>query len=183
MPTRARRGQALVEFGLVLPLLLLLFGGIVQLGTLIATNHTLIQVGRDVGRWAATQDVDPCEALAIGIPYQPATRADEIAVESKLMGYAGVWTTNFTSYGLAPMPTAKPTTPGVEVAWKVDRGTCPPKDSTNESFVTVRLTHAAPVLLPGFGYLPGIGTDGVLLLTTTAQFRMEPQAAPAEAGP
>lgn len=181
MPTRARRGQALVEFGLVLPLLLLLFGGIVQLGTLIATNHTLIQVGRDVGRWAATQDVDPCQELADD--GQPAIRADEIAVESNLMGYAGEWTTSFMPYGLAPMPTTRPTTPGVEVAWEVDRGTCPPEDSTNESFVTVRLTHAAPVLLPGFGYLPGIGTDGVLLLTTTAQFRMEPQAAPAEAGP
>ncbi len=180
MPTRAHLGQALVEFGLVLPLLLLLFGGIAQLGTLIATNHTLIQVGRDVGRWAATQDVDPCEALAD--EDQPATRAHEIAVESNLMGYAGVWTTNFTSYGLAPMPSTQPTTPGVEVAWEVDSGTCPPEDSTKESFVTVRLTHAAPVLLPGFGYLPGIGTDGVLLLTTTAQFRMEPQAAPAEAG-
>jgi hypothetical protein len=184
--TRSRRGQSLVELGLVLPLLLLITGGIVQYATLIATKHTLTQIGRDVGRWAATHGSDPCEDLADDD--QPAVRADEIAIESHLMGYApGTWADNFTSYGVAPMPAARPTAPGAEVAWEIVTGNCPPADSTTASFVTIRLAHEAPVLLPGIEYFPGIGTcDGTgcsLLLTTTAMFRMEPQALPAETSP
>jgi hypothetical protein len=181
---RPRRGQALVELAIILPLLLLLVGGIIQYGALIATKHTLTQVGRDVGRWAATQSADPCADLALET--QPATRADEIAVESRLMGYdEGSWVDNFTPYGLGGLP-ADPPGAGVEVAWEIDTGGCPPADSTTAAFVTVRLAHEAPVLLPGLEYLPGLGTcDGsrcFLLVTTTAQFRMEPQAQPTESG-
>lgn len=183
MPARSARGQSLLEFAFVLPILLLLFGGIVQIGTLIATNHTLVQIGRDVGRWAATQEIDPCEDLVTEA--QPYTRAHEIALESGLMGYGGEWSApaNFTSYGTLGLPAAPPANAGVEVAWEIVSGTCPPDDSTTASFVTVRLAHEAPVLLPGFAYLPGIGNNGVLLVTTTAQFRMEPQAEPATSGP
>jgi hypothetical protein len=182
----SRRGQSLVELAIVLPILLLLTGGIIQYGTVMATQHTLIQIGRDVGRWAATQAIDPCEALAD--EGQPGIRADEIAVESRLMGYtSGTWAGAFTSYGISPMPATRPASSGVEVAWQVDSGSCPPVDSTTAAFVTVRLAHEAPVLLPGLAYLPGLGTcDGshcYLLSTTTAQFRLEPQAAPPETGP
>jgi len=104
------------------------------------------------------------------------------------MGYtAGTWIASFTSYDLAPMPASRPTAPGVEVAWTVNSGNCPPVDSTTAAFVTVRLAHNAPVLIPGLDLvlaaLPGLGSDGVLLITTTAQFRMEPQAAPPVSGP
>jgi hypothetical protein len=178
----AARGQSLLEFAIVLPLLLVLTGGIIQVGTVIATKHALTQIGRDVGRWAATQAVDPCEDLAD--VNQPAIRADEIAQESGLMGYApGTWVTNFTSHAPNPMPATRPTAPGLEVAWTMTSGDCPPADSTTAAFVTVRLAHGAPVLIPGLDLvlaaLPGLGSDGVLLVTTTAQFRMEPQAAPA----
>jgi hypothetical protein len=178
------RGQSLVEFAIILPILLMLTGGIIQYGTVMATQHTLIQIGRDVGRWAATQAADPCAALAT--ENQPATRAHEIAGQSRLMGYTGAWATNFTPHPGA-MPAAKPTSPGVEVAWEtVGTASCPPEDSTTAAFVTVRLAHEAPVLLPGLAYLPGLGTcDGdrcFLLITTTAQFRMEPQAQPEEGG-
>ena len=173
-------GQALLEFALVLPILLLLFGGIVQIGTLIATNHSLNQIGRDVGRWAATQDADPCADLVDDA--QPYTRAHELAVESRLMGYRGEWAdpANFTPH--VTLPPTPPTGAAVEVAWEIS-GPCPPEDSTTASFVTIRLTHEAPVLLPGFAYLPGIGNNGVLLISTTAKFRMEPQAEPAPSGP
>lgn len=182
MPTKSSHGQSLVEFAVVLPLLLLLFGGIVQIGALIATSHTLNQIGRDVGRWAATQDVDPCHNLPNLA--QPYTRAHEVAVESRLMGYENEWSlsTNFTSYGTAAMPPTPPTQSHVEVAWEIDSGSCPPDNSTMASFVKIRLTHEAPVLLPGFGYAPGIGTNGLLLISTTAEFRMEPQAEPAQSG-
>lgn len=186
-----RRGQSLVELAIVLPLLLVLTGGIIQFGAVIATKHTLTQIGRDVGRWAATQGADPCSTLAGG--GQPAIRADEIALESHLMGYVpGTWAASFQSYGTAGLPTAQPTVPGVEVSWEPDaNGDCPPEDSTTSAFVTVRLAHAAPVLLPGFdlvfAHLPGLGTcvggQCSLLITTTAQFRMEPLADPSVTSP
>jgi hypothetical protein len=180
-----------VEFALVLPILLVLTGGIIQIGALIATKHTMTQIGRDVGRWAATQAVDPCSSLAAS--GQPARRADEIAVASHLMGYtAGAWPSHFVSYGVASMPATPPTVPGIEVAWEADSaGVCPPADSTTAAYVTVRLAYAAPVLLPGFdlvlAQLPGLGTCSggqcLLLITTTAQFRVEPEAEPFGTGP
>jgi hypothetical protein len=189
--SKLHRGQALVELAIVLPILLVLTGGIIQLGAVMATQHTLIQIGRDVGRWAATQGTDPCTDLA-AVENQPAIRADEIARESGLMGYVpGTWTSNFISYGSGPMPAAA-TAPGLEVAWELDvNGDCPPIDSTTAAFVTVRLAHDTPVLLPGFdlvfAQLPGLGTcsGGTcrMLSTTTAQFRMEPEADPAVTTP
>jgi hypothetical protein len=178
---RRPRGQSLVELAIILPILLVLTGGIIQIGTVIATKHTLIQIGRDVGRWAATQDADPCADLMD--EKQPARRADEIAIESRLMGYVpGTWPANFRLMEAGP-----PTAPGIEVAWEIDSGSCPPEDSTTAAFVTVRLAHQAPVLVPGLdlglAILPGLGSDGVLLVTTTAQFRMEPQAEQPESGP
>lgn len=173
----------------MLPLLLVLTGGIVQVGTVIATKHTLIQIGRDLGRWAATQEAAECTDLGTEVPSPIAVRADEIAVQSDLMGYVPeAWRTSFTSHGYAPTPPGAPAGPGVEVSWmKVGAATCPPEDSTTAAFVTVRLAHEAPVLVPGLDLvlatLPGLGSDGALLITTSAQFRMEPQAEAAEGGP
>jgi hypothetical protein len=170
----------LLELAVVLPILLVLTGGIVQLGAIISTQHTLTQIGRDLGRWAATQPESPCWAMADD--NQPALRADEIAVESRLMGYEGAWAAPgaLTSYGLGSLPASPPSASGVEVAWEIVNGECPPDDSTTAAFVTVRLSHEAPVLVPGLdlmlAWLPGIGEDGVLRITTTATFRMEPQA-------
>jgi hypothetical protein len=178
------RGQSLVEFALILPILLILLGGIVQYSVLFATDHTLIQVGRDVGRWAATQPVDPCSDAATGTPAQPAARADELAQQADLMGYtAGAWPANFTAYpDNTALPATVPATEGIEVVWTIDTGACPPDDSTTASWVTIRLSHHAPVLLPGFPYLPGLGTcDGsgcYFVVDTTARFRMEPVEAP-----
>jgi Flp pilus assembly protein TadG len=39
------RGQSLLEFAVVLPIALMLFGGIVQYGVAYAAHHTLIQIG------------------------------------------------------------------------------------------------------------------------------------------
>ena len=187
--TKSRGGQSLLEFAIVLPLILVLTGGVVQIGTVIATKHTLTQIGRDLGRWAATQDAADCIDLGTESPSPIAVRADEIAVQSDLMGYApATWQSAFTSHGDAPMPAAKPAAAGVEVSWlKVGAATCPPEDSSMASFVTVRLAHEAPVLVPGLDLvlaaLPGLGSDGTLLITTSAQFRMEPQPEDAVTGP
>ena len=188
-PSRARfsrrssRGQSLVEFALLLPLLLLVFGGIVQYGILISTSHTFTQVGRDLGRWVATQDATDCPLIATGSPSPVAQRAHDIASETSLLGYEGsAWLlpANFRSYGYGAMPTSPPFASGVEVAWEIVDGTCPPDDSETAAFVSVRLTHRAPVILPGLGFLPGIGTCDAagcyLQIETTAVYRMEPLA-------
>lgn len=178
---RATRGQSLVEFALILPILLMLVGGIIQYGVVFATKHSLIQVGRDAGRWAATQEYSPCSSAALASPAQPLTQADAFAKQSRLMGYTrGDWNTgNFTAYAdNAALPAAPPTSEGVEVVWSYVNGEpCPTVDSTTAAYVTIRLTHRAPVLLPGIQYLPGLGTcdsNGCYLtVSTTSRFRME----------
>ena len=177
----AARGQSLVEFAIVLPFLLILVGGIIQYGVIFATKQSLIQVGRDVGRWAATQNFNPCSAAATQSSPQPVTEADALAQESRLLGYsAGDWSSsNFTAYtDNALLPPSAPRTEGVEVVWSYTSGSCPPVNSTTVAFVTVRLSHRAPVFLPGLPYLPALGTCDAsgcyLAITTTAQFRMEP---------
>lgn len=183
---RSTRGQSLIEFALVLPVLLILVGGIVQYGTLFAAKHSLIQVGRDVGRWAASQQYATCDDAATASPSQPLTEADLLAQQSHLIGYtAGDWnSTNFTVYtDNSAMTATPPKTEGVEVVWSYDPGQpCPPVDSTNVSWVTIRLSHRAPVFLPGFPYLPGLGTCDssgcYFVVTTTARFRMEAPDSP-----
>jgi hypothetical protein len=185
-----------VEFALILPILLMLVGGIIQYGVIFATKHSLIQVGRDVGRWAATQTIDAagnpllaCKDLATDSPPQPVTVADLIARQSHLFGYSNDdWdSTNFLAYDdNTLLPAAPP--PGfagesVEVVWSYDPGQpCPTVDSENVAWVTIRLSHRAPVLLPGFAYLPGLGTCDpsgcYLAITTTARFRMEARPTP-----
>jgi hypothetical protein len=179
----ASRGQSLVEFAIVLPFLLILVGGIIQYGVIFATKQSLIQVGRDVGRWAATQAVVPCSAAATQSPPQPVTEADALAQQSRIMGYSpGDWgSSNFVSSSgpNATLPASPPSTEGVEVVWSYPSGSCPPSNSTTAAFVTVRLSHRAPVFLPGLPYLPALGTCDAsgcyLAITTTAQFRMEPK--------
>ncbi len=178
---RTPRGQALVEFALILPILLLLVGGIIQYGVIFATKHSLIQVGRDAGRWAATQEFNPCSSAALAAPAQPLTEADAIAQQSRLMGYsAGDWNAGtFTTYAdNAALPATPPSTEGVEVVWSYGNGQpCPTINSTTAAYVTIRLSHRAPVLLPGIQFLPALGTCDpsgcYLAISTTARFRME----------
>lgn len=179
--TRSRRGQSLLEFAFVLPLLLMLVGGIVQYGAIYAADHSLIQIGRDVGRWAATRQDATCIAASTATPPQPVTEADRLATEAGLFGYGGDWSgSNFVVYSdNSALPASPPSTEGVEVVWSYTAGDpCPPLDSKDEAFVTIRLSHRIPMILPGFPYLPGFGTCDpsgcYFTATTTAEFRMEP---------
>jgi len=175
------RGQSLVEFAMVLPILLILFGGAVQFGVIFAAQNSLTQVARDTARWAATQTFTPCSKAAIGTPPPLLYQADQIAQVSSLIGYsAGMWFSgisgNFTNPSSLP---ASPPGEGVEVVWSSEPGgACPPLDNVLAAYVTIRVTHDVPVMLPGFQYLPSIGTcdsSGChLRLTSTSTFRMEP---------
>ena len=172
------RGQSTLEFALVLPILLVLFGGAVQFGVFFAAQNSLTQIARDTARWAATQSYVPCSKAADS-PSQLLARADEIATASALLGFtSGDWGIrgNFTNPSSLP---ASPPGEGVEVVWSSEPGgACPPLDNVLAAYVTIRVTHDVPVMLPGFQYLPSIGTcdsSGChLRLTSTSTFRMEP---------
>src|SRR5688500_18129720 len=97
-------GQALVEFALVFPILILLVGGIIQFGLIFWSQATLTQIVRDTGRWASTQQ--DCADVAPVI-----ATANAIASQSGLLGYSsGSWTAS-----------------NVSVTWQVGAGEpCPP---------------------------------------------------------
>lgn len=180
---RSRRGQSMAEMALVLPILLAIVGGIIQFGIAFWAQNTITQVARDTGRWAATQQLSPCNTGANAVALQ----ADLIARESSLIGYSGQWTT-----GTTPLAATRPNE-GVEAEWPIPSNPpsltvmdCPPSDNQTAWFVTVRLSHEIPVLVPGLQFLPQLGTctpggGCTLSVSSTATFRMEP--APAPVGP
>lgn len=164
------RGQSLVEFALVLPILLVLFGGAVQFGVFFAAQNSLTQVVRDAGRWAATQQyggsipsTNGCTGNEAGV----IAKANTIAANSSLLGYTSPWTSSNVTVAWTDATSGKPA---------IDA--CPPPDNSQVWFVTIRVTHDVPVVLPGLQYLPSIGTcdsSGChLRLTSTSTFRMEP---------
>jgi Flp pilus assembly protein TadG len=52
---RARRGQSLVEFALVLPIFMLLLFGLIDMGRYVYLNSTLSQAAREAARVAAVE--------------------------------------------------------------------------------------------------------------------------------
>jgi Flp pilus assembly protein TadG len=154
-PTRAcvrresRDGQALVEFALVLPVLLLIVLGLMQFGLIFWAQVTLTQIGRDAGRWAATQTTSPCSGGAAAVQAQ----ATAIAAQSSL-------------YGTSPV--------AATVAWVLQSGSdpCPPPDNKTTWDVRIQLSHTIPIFLP----LASDGTCGssCRTLSTTVEYRMEP---------
>jgi Flp pilus assembly protein TadG len=73
---KEKRGQALVEFALVFPLLVLLIFGLIDLGRAVYAQHTLSEAAREGARWGSVQarsatDLpgieDHAESKAIGI--------------------------------------------------------------------------------------------------------------------
>jgi len=169
---RRSRGQALVEFALVVPVFLALIGGIIQFGLVFWAQNTLTQVVRDTGRWEATQQT-ACSSSAADVR----DRANSIAASSSLLGYS-----SGSPFVLYTSPATPPE--GVAVTWtrsssEVPAQSCPP--STNQSVwvVTITVRHTVPTFIPGMTYLPGLGTcdsNGCrLTLSSTAQYRMEPK--------
>lgn len=151
MPGRSRkhRGQSLAEFAIVFPVMFLIVAAIIQFGLIFWSQNTLTQVARDTGRWAATQQVNPCSTGAGAV----VTAANEIAADSSLFGYtAGSWTSGTN----------------VNVTWTPDPTTlaCPPTGNQEVAFVRIQLTHRIPLFFP---WLPVSDT-----LSTTTEFRMEP---------
>ena len=148
---RRERGQSLAEFALVFPILFLVVAAIIQFGILFWSQNTLTQVARDTGRWAATQQVCSTTAATSSV----VTTANAIAGSSSLFGYAtGSWS---SPTNVDVVWTTEPTTPP---------STCPPVGNQQIAYVTITLHHTVPIFFP---FLP---VNNVL--TTQAQFRMEP---------
>ena len=131
---RGPRGQALVEFAIVLPLLVLILLGVMQFGLLFWGQITLTQVARDTGRWAATQQ----ECDSAGNRAAVLGQARAIALESSLFGFGG---------GADPDLTITP-------SWAPNADPCPPADNTTVEWVTILMTYRVGVFLPlGRGHM------------------------------
>jgi Flp pilus assembly protein TadG len=177
---RRTHGQSLVEFALVVPVIMLMIGGVIQLGVIFVAKNSLVHVARDTARWASTQTYSPCSSATTATPPEPLTQADLIAATSSLIDYqAGMWSAaNFTPYAdNVALPGSPPNAEGVEVVWSYATGSCPTADNTVQAYVTVRVTHSVPIFLPGLSLLPGATCDASgchLATNATSMFRMEP---------
>jgi len=56
VPSRARRGQSLVEFTVLLPVLLIMISGVIEFGFMLNYYLDLIDAAREATRWAASDD-------------------------------------------------------------------------------------------------------------------------------
>jgi hypothetical protein len=166
------RGQSLVEFAIVFPVLFVLLGGVIQFGLIFWAQNTLTQVVHDAGRWASTQQTKPCDGGATAVVAQ----TDEIARHSGLLGYsAGQWSSS-VPYGFTPAPRE-----GLEISWPISTDVpglvntdCPADSSAINWVVNIRAHHVVPMFFPFIGgFIPSCNSTGCSL-AAEAQFRMEP---------
>jgi Flp pilus assembly protein TadG len=169
-PRRARRGQALVEFGLVIGLFMFVIGGLVQFGIILWTQNTITQVARDTARWAVTQSTNPCDSPASRTAVAGA--ANQLALGASMVDYSpGMWSSasNIDALG----------SEGVGVDWQSDDSTfaedCPPSDNATVWTVRIKVNHVVPIFIPGLEFIaPACGSPG-FCLTSTTELRMEPK--------
>jgi Flp pilus assembly protein TadG len=148
--SRDTRGQALVEFALVLPLLVLILMGVMQFGLLFWTQITLTQIARDTGRWVASQE--SCVPATVNVGGQ----ANAIAARSSLFGWGAG-----NPITLSSGPTYTNLTPPPHTS-----AGCPPQDNREVWNVTFELSHTVPTFMPLLG--------PTWTLRSEVQFRMEP---------
>lgn len=165
---RSSRGQALVEFGLVIGLFMLVVGGLVQFGIIFWTQNAITQIARDTARYAVTLSDNPCETYA-----RPkiAAAANTIALNASLVSYSdGMWSTAGSIATLGPE--------GVGVDWEIPSGfpeDCPPSDNALPVNIRIQINHVVPIFLPGLQlFAPPCAVDG-FCLTTETNLRMEPK--------
>lgn len=147
---RDTRGQALVEFAMVLPLLVLIMLGVMQFGLLFWTQITLTQIARDTGRWVASQE--SCVPATVNVGGQ----ANAIAMRSSLFRWSAS-----NPITLSSGPTYTDMTPPPH-----NSTGCPPQDNREIWNVSFELSHTVPVILPMLGE--------TWTLRSEVQFRVEP---------
>jgi Flp pilus assembly protein TadG len=166
----ARSGQALVEFGLVIGLFLLVIGGLVQFGIILWSQNAINDVSRDTARWAVTQSGSPCDSTTSRSAV--ATTANQLARRAMLVSYTS-WSTASTISSLGAE--------GVGVDWQRADGQpefatdCPPSDSAAVWTIRVKVNHVVPIFIPFLRFIaPACASSGFCLQTTT-ELRMEPK--------
>ena len=160
------RGQSLVEFALVAPIVVAVMAAIIQFGIVFWAQNTLTQIVRDTGRWEATQDSCTNATTATAPALSVVDQANAIARISSLIGYSS-WT---SPANVAVSFSSNCTT---------DPGAKYPTDNSQFSWVKITITHQVPTFFPGMEYLPLLGncdSSGChITLSSTAQFRLEPK--------
>jgi Flp pilus assembly protein TadG len=121
------RGQALTEFALVLPVLVLVIGGIIQFGIIFWGQNSLNQIVRDTGRWAASQIDCPSTDVA--------GEAERIAGASTLIGFNGTFPSG-----------------AVQASWSATP--CLPKNNQDVVWIDITIDHTVPIFFP---FIPGNG--------------------------
>lgn len=170
---RGPRGQAMVEFALVVGLFATVIGGVMQFGMLLWSQNTVTQVARDTARWAATQPTSPCDSASNRSAL--AATAGTLGARLNLLGYrSGTWITASTvdatpAEGVGadwPLPTPPPTLVAED---------CPPSDNQTAWFVRVRVNHVVPIFFPGLQFIAPPCSASGFCLSSTAELRMEPK--------
>jgi Flp pilus assembly protein TadG len=152
---QGRRGQALVEFALVLPILMLIFLGIVQFGLLFSSQIGMISAVRDGIRYGETVQTDASNASA-----------NATAVRAKLV--SSILPNDMAAFDSAQLTTAQvcytgyqdpnPDTPTFSVELKIT--------------VTYRFPLAIPVVSNILDAIDGT-SDGAFAIGTSSTSRVE----------
>ncbi|MHB1319864.1 MAG: TadE/TadG family type IV pilus assembly protein [Anaerolineae bacterium] len=117
------RGQALVEFAIVVPVFMLILGGIIQFGILFWGQNTLNQIVRDAGRYAAT--VADCSATGNA---DIVAKTQALEAQTPFSGTYGSVTVTLPASGSS--------------------GPCPPVSNANVVWVSITAQATVPVFFP-----------------------------------
>ncbi|MEX1172418.1 MAG: TadE family protein [Chloroflexota bacterium] len=152
----SHRGQSLVEFAIILPLFLLIFLGIIQLGVLFSAHIGLINGVREAARYGSLSPTTASNQTANGT-----------AVNNHLT--STVLPTSVIAYSSANLKSSSVTYCAYQ-----NPGSVSP--ATHSVRLTVTATYAHPLFIPMVGVILD-GFDGVidsaLALTTMEHFRVE----------
>lgn len=164
------RGQALLEFALVIVAFMYVAGGIIQFGLVMWSQNAITEIARDTARWAVTQSTDPCDLVRPEL----ASRANTLASGASLIGYsAGSWSST-------PAPAiASLGANGVGADWQsVDSPyivDCPPSDNQTVWTVHVRINHTVPIFMPFFELIAPPCSSSDWCISSETELRMEPK--------
>jgi Flp pilus assembly protein TadG len=148
-------GQALAEFALVIPIFMLVVGGIVQFGIIFWGQNTLNQIVRDAGRYAVTEP--DCTATPGGGQADILNKITAVAANASFAG-------TITAKTLVMPTTTSPDPVSDPVS------VCPPTSNGQHVWLRITVQATVPIFFP---LVPGNGN-----ISSTAVFRMEPVITP-----
>jgi Flp pilus assembly protein TadG len=179
----ARRGQALVEFAVVLLPVLLLIVGIIQFGLLFGANVTITNAAREAARAGTVYLYDNTHTKA----WNDAERCgDVVQAARQSMGFLSTssphFTTTLNGSGACPTPTGDGqvngdltisycdhiTTPDGDCPDSTDPDTTCGPDERQACLVRVTLVDRSDIIVPFIGGLIGADANGRFQQSATA---------------